>query len=410
MIIPRNRPNFEFKDLLEIYPRLIKNREVIEEQCIASLEKITGFKYIILFPFARSAIYTLLNALNIKEKEIILPSYICKVVPQAVLLSQNRPVFIDILEKDFNIDLSQIKTNINQNTGVIIPALMYGNPLTDDLDTAVLQKNNILLIEDAAMAFGNRNLLSLRYPYSCVVYSFNIGKIISSIEGGMIATNNKQIYDKLNQYIYNNILSQALYGKVRIILKYFTILLFFNDFFYKLIYLLRKSEYLSTKIALDTSLKIDIDTFRIKNISNLQMLLLLSQIKKLDFEYKKREELFDYFNNNFSIMDEIQLPQKIDGSSLSHYTLITKNIKRDFLRKELHKSGIETIQAYDYSIPYLKEYSNYKGDREYPVALYISKHSITLPFYYRLSFKQAEHIVKMCKKIILYSKQKSSNV
>ena len=97
-MIPRFKPHLNQEELLAAMTPDQGAVERFEEEFARTFEA----KYALAFPYGRSALWALLNALNIHDAEIILPAYTCAVVAHAIVLSGNSPRFVDINLHDYN--------------------------------------------------------------------------------------------------------------------------------------------------------------------------------------------------------------------------------------------------------------------------------------------------------------------
>ncbi len=113
-MIPRLKPCLGWRELVAALspPR----RDDVErfEQAFASE---MGQKYAVAFPYGRTGLIVLLEALGLKNKEIICPAYTCVVVPHAIVFSGNTPVFVDSQEDDFNMNIDLLPDVITDKIG-----------------------------------------------------------------------------------------------------------------------------------------------------------------------------------------------------------------------------------------------------------------------------------------------------
>lgn len=385
-MIPRNRPYYTHQDLLFIVNNILIDKNEITEICKEKLKKILKFKYILFSSFGRASIKTVLEALDIANSRIILPAYICRVVADGIIKSNNYPAFVDINLDSFTMN-PDIKDFIDTDTKAIVPALLYGNPY--EIDGRVLRDERILLIEDACMAFGNKKLNSYHRKNSVAVFSFNIGKTPCSINGSLICTNDKKIYYKLTDHINKTEKGIKLIQNFNIILKFLLFLFLFNEKHYKYIYLFKKSIF--KNYVEDTSNNIiDPGSFNFKDMTKCSKLILLSQLSKLEEIVQKRKALFFEYTNRLKHINSIILPKYNRDSSLSNFTILAE--RRDELNNSLINSGVETIPAYHYSLPELPEFRHYNKMTSYPNASIAARKSLCLPFYNELNLKQAARI------------------
>jgi len=120
--------------------------------------------------------------------EVITTPFTFIATSNAILIAGATPVFVDIDPHTFLIDPTLIEAAINDNTRAIIPVHLYGRVCDMDRISAIAQKYNLIVIEDAAQAFGAR---STSGDYAGMMadvgtFSFYKTKNISTFEGGMI--------------------------------------------------------------------------------------------------------------------------------------------------------------------------------------------------------------------------------
>jgi dTDP-4-amino-4,6-dideoxygalactose transaminase len=116
----------------------------------------------------------------------------------AVLQAGLKPVFVDIERETLNIDPSKIEEAITPRTRAIMPVHLMGKPAAMDEIIEVANKHDLMIIEDAAEAHGaeykGRMIGSMG---AMAAFSLYAAHIVTSIEGGMIITNDRQIRDIL---------------------------------------------------------------------------------------------------------------------------------------------------------------------------------------------------------------------
>lgn len=174
-----------------------------------------GVKYSLLVNNGTSAIHLCLMALDIQNgDEVIIPSISYIATANAVLYCNAKPVFVQEDERTFNLDAKSILKKITKKTKAIISTDLKGMPVDFDEISKVCKKNNIKFISDSAEAFGakykNNYVGSQALLHS---FSFFGNKNITTGEGGLVTTNNQNLFKKLkvlrNQgqnYRYNHIM------------------------------------------------------------------------------------------------------------------------------------------------------------------------------------------------------------
>ncbi len=146
------------------------------------------------------ALYLALVALNVGPgDEVILPSFTFIATALCVSYTGAKPVFVDIEERTYNIDPDKFAAAITPRTKVIIPVHIYGQPADINQITELAKRHKIAVVEDACQAHGatyqGRKTGSLG-DIAC--FSFYPTKSLGGCgDGGMIVTNNKEIYEKI---------------------------------------------------------------------------------------------------------------------------------------------------------------------------------------------------------------------
>lgn len=123
--------------------------------------------------------------------EVIVPALSFVATGNAVLQAGFTPVFVDIELETLNIDPSRIEATISERTRAIMPVHLMGKPADMDRINEIAQRHNLTVIEDAAEAHGamykGRNIGTLG---DMAAYSLYVAHIISTVEGGVVVTDN----------------------------------------------------------------------------------------------------------------------------------------------------------------------------------------------------------------------------
>lgn len=157
-----------------------------------------GVKYAIALPSCTSAIHLALLATRIgKGDEVIVPDVTWIGSSAPITYVGANPVFCDIDENTWCISVDSLENYINSNTKAVIPVDLYGNIPDMDKIYDIANDHDIVIIEDAAEAIGseykNRKAGSLG---DIGVFSFHASKTLVTGEGGMLTTNDKNVYDR----------------------------------------------------------------------------------------------------------------------------------------------------------------------------------------------------------------------
>jgi len=150
------------------------------------------------------ALHLALRALGIKEgDEVIIPDFTMIASAFAVCYTGAKPVFIDADKDTWNIDVSKIEEKITSKTKAIMPVHIFGNMCNMDVIKHIARKYNIYIVEDAAEAHGSEYKNKKSGSLSDIAaFSFFANKNITTGEGGMIITDNEELY-KRSMYFKN---------------------------------------------------------------------------------------------------------------------------------------------------------------------------------------------------------------
>lgn len=322
-----------------------------------------GTRYGVTTTSGTTAIHLGLASLNISQgDEVIIPTFTMIASAFPLIYLGAKPVLVDADKNTWNIDIKKIEEKITDKTKAIMPVHIYGCPVNMDPLIKIARDYNLYVIEDAAEAHGaeykGRKAGSLG-DIGC--FSFYANKIITTGEGGMMVTNNKEIYQMAKM------LKDLAFIKKRRFLHYH---LGFNY-----------------------------------RMTNIQAAVGVAQLKKIDVLAQKRIENAYLYNELLRDIEGITLPPENSGIKNAYWMysiLIDKNkfgIGRDELAQMLRKEGIETRPFFIpmHKQPVFMKMGLFKGER-YPVAEMLSEGGINLPSSSLLKKKEIEFICSTIKK------------
>lgn len=168
------------------------------------LKEFTGKKYAFTFNSGRESIQAALIAAGIGTgKKVILPSFCCDTVAEAIVAVNASPVFCDI-DVDLNPSIPDILKRLDNNVKAIIYPHLFGHPGRIDLLEKILEKmenrSEITIIDDAAQSFGARLNGQLIGTFGDVgILSFGPGKTMTATGGGVLVTDSDYLARRLAQ-------------------------------------------------------------------------------------------------------------------------------------------------------------------------------------------------------------------
>lgn len=201
-MIPVCEPYIAGKELEYVSDCITSNWISSQGKYINEFEKgfaqFCGTEHGITTTSGTTALHLALVSLGIGENdEVIVPAFTMAASIFAIIYTGAKPVLVDCETRTWNIDVHQIEKKINKRTKAIMPVHIYGHPCDMDPIIDIARKHNLYIVEDAAEAHGadykGRRIGSIG-DANC--FSFYANKIITTGEGGMIVTNNKELAEK----------------------------------------------------------------------------------------------------------------------------------------------------------------------------------------------------------------------
>jgi dTDP-4-amino-4,6-dideoxygalactose transaminase len=163
----------------------------------ARFAELCGVEYAVATSSGTAALHIAVLAHQIGPSDQVITS------PFSFIASANcalfvgaRPVFVDIESDFFTIDPTKVEERITSKTKAIIPVHLYGHPCDMDAIVAIAQKYHLAIIEDACQAHGATYKGRLIGSFGTACYSLYATKNITTIEGGMLVTNDPQIAER----------------------------------------------------------------------------------------------------------------------------------------------------------------------------------------------------------------------
>ena len=161
----------------------------------ARFAEFCGVKYGIACANGTVAMHLAMATLGLEaDDEVIIPTFTMIATANAVTYCGAKPVLVDMEPEYWQMDLNSVEAKITPRTKAIVPVHIYGHPTDMDPLRELAAKHGIMVIEDSAEAHGaeykGRRAGSLG---DAAGFSFYGNKIITTGEGGMVTTDNRQI-------------------------------------------------------------------------------------------------------------------------------------------------------------------------------------------------------------------------
>ena len=337
-------------------------------------KKFTKSKYAVGVSNATSALYLSLKALGIKKNdEVIIPDLTFAATANSVLQTGAIPVLADINEETLNISADSIIKNISRKTKAIIPVHLAGTPCDMQKIMRIARSNSLKVVEDCAHGIGtsyNKKHVGNFGNAGC--FSFYPTKNLTTIEGGMVITNDKKIADFI-QLARNHGMSRSLMSRY------------------------------STGKPWEYDIKDIGYNYRLDDIRSA---LGISQLQKLRILNKKRLIAFSYYNKGLKNIPGLIIPNEKNFKNNSCHLYIIRitsdaKISRDKLFYSLQKKGIGSSVHYK---P-LHEFTLFRkkgvSRNSLSVSKRIYKEILSLPMYPQLARSSQDYVIKSINNIFL---------
>ena len=379
-LIPRLRPQFGFK---EVVAALAWWRGGVRDFERAFSEKFS-VKHAMAFSYGRTGLYALLKALGLKDDEVICPAYTCVVVPHAITLSDNTPVFVDCAENSFNMDYEGIERAITDKTRVVIVTHLFGYPMDCEriLEIVGRAKQRIYVIHDCAHSFGAKWNGKYVWEYGdAAFFAFGIGKLISALYGGIVSTQSDEIAAVLQrerQKIENKGL-RLVWKSIGRLVYMASVMIGFHPRVYSIVnWISRKTKLLKgwTDYYDEGMIEFPDDAF--DPMLGIEGRIGTQQLRKYSDITSKRAVRANRYSADWE-NGQYMYPLCVEGATYSHFPVVVNDRKESI--DAGRAVGVEYGQLIEYSIPHMSAYGN-GLDEKFPRSRYLSDHVVNIPLHF----------------------------
>lgn len=373
--LPYGRQSIDDEDILEV-SKVLKSDWLTTGPKISEFEekfcRYIGCRYGVAVNSGTSALDISVASLGLKKgSEIITTPFTFVATANCILYNNLKPVFADIKKDTYNINPDEIKKKITSKTKAIIYVDYAGQPCDISEIRKIAEENNLFLIEDAAHACGAEYESKKVGNFAdLTTFSFHPVKHITTGEGGMVTTNNEELYEKL-KLLRNHGIDKGT----------------------------------TARFGKDTSYAYDMKMLgRNYRITDIQCALGISQLKKLDVFIKRRREIAKMYNEEFRDIDKITIPyvkSNIKPAWHLYTILLNKKINRDkfFNLMRTKNIGVNVHYIPIYKFSYYKKKFNFE-DKDFPVTEEVFSRIITLPLFHGMKNKDVYDVINAVKATI----------
>lgn len=326
----------------------------------SALKRYLGVKNVSLFVNGHMALELGIQALDLKGEVITTPFTFISTI-HAIVRNGLKPVFCDINENDYTINVEQLENLITDKTSAIIPVHVYGNICEVDKLGEIAEKYHLKLFYDAAHAFGETvRGQGIGTFGDASMFSFHATKVFNTIEGGAVCFSKSQLYTKLYQ------------------LKNFGI----------------RNEETIDEIGANAKM------------NEFQAAMGLCNLRHIDEEIEKRRRVFERYQTLLQGIEGVKLSRENPDikRNYAYYPVIFDEnilgITRDDIYQELFRQNIVSRKYFYPPANEVKCIIDLFGEQKTPIAARISRQVLTLPIYAELSLEQVDNICNIIREKI----------
>lgn len=376
MRIPILRIPFTDDDIASVQKgigEVLKSGQLAMGKYVAEFERIfsefVGVKYAIGVNSGTSALEICLRAIDVRDSSIIVPTNTFMATPTSVIHAGGKVIFSDVLKKDLCMDPEDLNEKIQKNTKAVI-LVHIGGIISTQLKAIqeICGEHKLFLIEDAAHAHGSTiNGKKAGALGVAGAFSFYPTKVMTCGEGGMITTDNEEVYKKA--------LMLRDHGKP-------------DHRFNK-----------HTEFGYNWRL------------SEIHAVIGLEQMNKINWilgERRRVARIYDKKLHDVEGIELIKMPTNVESSYYKYIVYLKEGVDRDYIKNKMkNEYGVElTGEVYAdpcHSQPVFKKYPERvlnKGDDKLPGAEYVCNRHICLPLYPGLTEEEVNYVVESLKSVI----------
>jgi dTDP-4-amino-4,6-dideoxygalactose transaminase len=376
MKVPFFRPDIPNESIEEVKKTIESGwltRGEKTQQFEAKFVKYVNSRFALGVNSGTSALHASLVALQIKPKdEVITTAMTWPATVNAIEYVGATPVFADIDKESLNIRIDDVKAKVTKRTKAVIPVDLYGNPCGIQAIIDFAEEKELFVVEDAAHAIEakeNGKKVGNRATLTC--FSFYANKNLTTGEGGMITTQDEDIYKKIKMLCSSGISLDAW-----------------------------------SKHTLDlSSRRVTVFPGFKYNMFDLQAALGLHQIPLIESRWRKRDEKYSIYRDLLSEIREIELiKHDLPPNSKHGHYLLAISLNLDIIKasqldiiQELVKRDISTGIHY-YPVHLHPYYRKYPADL--PITDHYSERMVSLPFFPSIHEEEIHYVVGSLKEIV----------
>lgn len=364
------------------------------DQDVAGFEKafadLAGHKHAIAFPYGRTAQMAILKALDKPGGEVICPSYTCVVVPHAIVKSGMEPVFVDSEETTYNMDWGYVRKATGPKTVAVVATSIFGHPINDAaFENYRRDYPHVTIIQDCAHGYfaGNTHLEGI-----AAFYGMNISKIMTSIFGGMVSTNDTDLAMKIRTIRDQILTPGGLSHEIRRSFYLIAVMFAFTRPIYRWVNWFERLHLLDHFVKYYDPTKIDLPGDAFVKMGGVEARTGIIQSNRYRQIVKHRRNLAQIYRRKLNGVGDLMMPPHDEMMTVSHFVVRTECA--DKCKKACLARGIQLGELIDYDCASMPSYQNakYFGNR---LSETFPSQVINLPVHMSVSTRDAIRITEI---------------
>lgn len=350
-----------------------------------------------------AAFYLILQTLKDLSpcRTVIIPSYICPLVPLAVKRAGLNVEVCDITGRDFNFNIPELEKLCSQNDDILAIVLAHLGGIPSDFDavSAVAKEHGIFVIEDCAQSLGavykNKPVGTLG---DFAFFSLCRGKGLTLFEGGVAVTARQKYVEPLRKKV-NQLARENFLAEVSKVLELFGYGIFYRPQLFWLVFKLPQWFWLmqGDRIrAFEDYYEMD---FPVHKVSALRQSFAHASFYRLEAEIEKQRRKATYYIQKLAGLPGLTVIQEEAGTEATYpfVTLIFDEVeKREKVFKVFNQSGLGISQIYSLAVTEFKYLKDMIPPGDSPGGSYLAKREMTLS---TSSFLRDQDLVSIVQKI-----------
>jgi len=388
-MIPRIKVNYNLRELLNSLI-VFESSNFKRQALIKSLSQLFETDHVLLTASGRGGLYALLSCLP--QKFIVVPAYTCKAVIEAAILAGKTPIFVETEDDGFNMSPHFLENILNSDT-ILLVTHQFGIPCNINTLLSIARKAGTFVIEDAAASLGSKVDGQLTGNFGdAAFFSFDTTKLLNvPLKAGFVVIHNSALYKHCAAFLDEHSRSMPISRKLKYLVLGCLLVLLESHLLYRAFHSFKfkwRGNFTDDSISRPPIL----GPFYIDRLAEWQAGIILPQLESMDKIIDTRRRLYSEYIDKLATVKTIFLPPldlNNDWAPIRFPIRVPKD-KMQFYHESVSR-GVD----YSFSFTFID------SPKDFSISHRLAETVLGLPFYYRLSSSELEHVVEVVKELDL---------